>query len=84
MTLEQWDVWVGRIADSDDIVLGDDPFKEEDGETLARILATVGWPNYDEDRMYAKAGDYSNHALRRLQRKYEVALKIIAASEGRG
>lgn len=80
MTFDEWDAYVTGLADSDEVILGK-KFEEDNGLVLARILATIGWPSYRSDRVYAKAGDDSNTSLRRLQRKYQVALKLLAASE---
>lgn len=79
MTLE-WDACLGDIADSSEFIFGE-KFEETDGQTLARILATAGWPQHDRDWVYAKAGDSSNLALRRLQRKYHAAQKLLAAAQ---
>lgn len=80
MSLAEWDAYLGGIADTTEFILGE-KFEEDDGKTLGRILADHHWPNYSQDRLYAKAGDNSNQALRHLQRKYHAALKLLEAAE---
>lgn len=81
MTVEEWDAYIGGVADSTEFILLPEKFECADGQMLGRVLATAGWPRHHKDRVYAKAGDDSNHALRRLQRKYHAALKLLAATE---
>lgn len=76
MTLDEWDAYIGGIADATEFVLGE-KFECAEGQMLARVLASAAWPNYHTDRTYAKAGDNSNQALRTLERKYHAALKLL-------
>lgn len=69
MTIEEWDAYIGGL--SDEFMLAIDT-KDEDGQVVAKALAANGWP-----------GD-SNRALRRLQRKYTIALKMLEAAEREG
>lgn len=74
--LERWDAAITEIANTSEFILGD-RFQTAEGRMLARILAEKSWPMYRENRMYAKAGDNSNDALRALERKYHAALRLL-------
>lgn len=81
--LVAWDSAITEIAHTSEFILGD-RFETEEGRALARVLAEKSWPSYRDDRVYAKAGDNSNEALRALERKYHAALRLLSSAGGTG
>jgi hypothetical protein len=63
-----WEEAVAARAFESDFILSHPAGRDEDGRSLAKVLARLGWP-----------AD-SNLALRRLERKLEAALEML---EGR-